>query len=402
MTTPHDGGWAAALRGQPLPAALLDLDAVDRNLETLLAPVRRAGKTLRVATKSLRCVELLKYIAKKGGPAVRGFMTYDAAETVFLADRGLDDLLLAYPTAQPCDADALAGLAARGTRVAVVVDDHAHLAALDRAARQKNTAIDVVIEIDMALRLAGGALHLGVLRSPVRTDDDVLRLAAATRRLPGVRFAGLMGYEAQIAGLPDRDPARPAMAALQRALKAVSRRSVASRRARIAQKLADHGLPPALFNGGGTGSVASTCLEPHITEVTAGSGFVTSHLFDRYDGLPLEPALFFALQVVRRPGPGVVTCAGGGYVASGAAGPGKLPRPWWPRGLRLVDLEGAGEVQTPLLVPDGVFLQIGDPVLFRHAKAGELAERFDRYLALRAGEPAQPMATYRGEGRCFL
>jgi D-serine deaminase-like pyridoxal phosphate-dependent protein len=393
--------WCEALGDTPLPAALLDLDAVDRNIETLLHAVRRSGKTLRVATKSLRCVELLRYIQRRGGAAVQGWMTYDASETAFLAERGFDDLLLAYPTTQRQDAEALASLAARGTKVATVVDAVEHLELLHRAAAGQATRIDVVIEIDMALRL--GPAHLGVLRSPLHAVEDVVQLAEATRRFPGVRLAGLMGYEAQVAGLPDRDPSVPAaQGAAQRLLKALSRRSIPERRARAAEALRRRGFELRLFNGGGTGSVGWTTHEPHLTEVTAGSGFVTSHLFDHYDHLPLEPALYFALRVTRAPRPGVVTCSGGGYVASGAAGPGKLPRPWWPRGLRLVEMEGAGEVQTPLRLPPGVHLPLGAPVLFRHAKAGELAERFPRYHFVRGASIEAAHPTYRGEGACFL
>lgn len=393
--------WRDALGATPLPAALLDLDALDRNIEALLRAVRRSGKTLRVATKSLRCVELLRYIARRGGAAVQGWMTYDAVETAFLAGRGFDDLLLAYPTVQRRDTEALATLAAQGKRVAVVVDAVEHLEALDRAACGAETCVEVVIEIDMALRL--GPAHLGVLRSPLRTVDEVVALAEASRRFRGVKLAGLMGYEAQVAGLPDRDPAAGAsMNAAQRALKALSRRVIPGRRGQIAEALRRRGFELRLFNGGGTGSLTWTLEEEHLTEVTAGSGFVASHLFDHYDGLPLDPALFFALQVVRTPAPGVVTCAGGGYVASGAAGPGKLPRPWWPRGLRLIEMEGAGEVQTPLRLPPGAALSIGDPVFFRHAKAGELAERFDRYHFVRSGRIEASHPTYRGEGACFL
>ncbi|MCS6900838.1 MAG: alanine racemase [Myxococcales bacterium] len=392
--------WCEVLGDTPLPASFVDLDAVDRNIETLLHTVRRSGKTLRIATKSLRCVELMRYIQRQGGAPVQGWMTYDASEMAFLADRGFDDLLLAYPTMQRQDAEALASLAARGAKVATVVDAVEHLDLLHQAAIKQATRIDVVIEVDMALRL--GPAHLGVLRSPLRFIEDVVQLAEATRRFSGVRLAGLMGYEAQVAGLPDRNPIAPAQGAMQRMLKALSRQVIPERRARVVEELRRRGFDLRLVNGGGTGSIGWTASEPYLTEVTAGSGFVASHLFDHYDNLPLEPALFFALRVVRRPAPGVVTCAGGGYVASGAAGPEKLPKPWWPSGLALVKLEGAGEVQTPLRLPPGLSLSLGAPVLFRHAKAGELAEHFPQYYFVRGRSIEAVHPTYRGEGACFL
>jgi D-serine deaminase-like pyridoxal phosphate-dependent protein len=76
--------------------------------------------------------------------------------------------------------------------------------------------------------------------------------------------------------------------------------------------------------------------------------------------------------------------------------------PALPEGLSLLDLEGAGEVQTPLRVPRGVDLALGDPVFFRHAKAGELAEHVNEYILVRGDVIAERVPTYRGLGKCFL
>ena len=93
-----------------------------------------------------------------------------------------------------------------------------------------------------------------------------------------------------------------------------------------------------------------------------------------------------------------MTCFGGGYIASGSPGPDRLPLPWSPGGLRLLDQEGAGEVQTPLAVPADVTLEHGDPVVFRFAKAGEPMERFAEVLLVKEGAVAERVPTYRGEG----
>ena len=114
--------------------------------------------------------------------------------------------------------------------------------------------------------------------------------------------------------------------------------------------LAAAGAPALeLVNGGGTGSLERTAAERAVTEVTAGSGLYGPTLFDAYRAFTPRPAALFALPVVRRPGAGVVTALGGGYLASGPADAARLPRPHLPRGLRLDRQEGAGEVQTPLI-----------------------------------------------------
>jgi D-serine deaminase-like pyridoxal phosphate-dependent protein len=387
--------YREAVSAEALPAALVDVDAFDANVRTLLEPLAGTGKTLRIATKSLRCPELIRRIRANGGEAVRGLMTYTAAETEYLAEQGERDLLLAYPTARAEDARAVARANAAGATAAVVVDSAEHLDVLAGAARERGTRVPVVLELDVAWRPLGAALHVGVRRSPLRTPSDVVALARRAASTEGLRFHGVMAYEAQIAGVPDEGAAVLAM-------KAASRADVAKGRAALAEALTGAGLSPGVFNGGGTGSLAACVREPALTEVTAGSGFVDSHLVDGYRGLHLRPAAYFALQVVRRPSGSIVTCHGGGYIASGRAGRDRLPAPALPAGLRLTSLEGAGEVQTPLELARGVELALGDPVFFRHAKAGELAEHFPEYLLVRGSRIEGRAPTYRGLGRCFL
>lgn len=390
-----------AVADERLPCAVIDLDAVDQNAALLNGIAREAGKTLRLATKSIRCPRLIAALLDGGKGTVRGLMTYTATETAFLVEQGHDDLLLAYPTAQRSDAAVLADLAAAGKDVSVVVDDVEQLDALAAAAQKAKTVLAVVAEVDLSYRPVD-SLHLGVRRSPLRTAADVVALAHQVRARPSLRLHGVMGYEAQIAGVTDNNPFSRALNAPKRAVKLLSKRPVATTRAQVAKALQQNGYSIRLFNGGGTGSLRWSTTEDALTEVTAGSGYVDSHLFSYYRDLRLVPAAFFALQVVRRPTADIVTCHGGGYVASGEAGPDRLPVPALPPGLKLLSFEGAGEVQTPVVLPAGTTVKLGDPIFFRHAKAGELAEHFAEYLLVRGDRVVERAPTYRGLGRCFL
>jgi len=155
-------------------------------------------------------------------------------------------------------------------------------------------------------------------------------------------------------------------------------------------------------NGGGTGSVERTAADPSVTEIGAGSGLYQPALFDSFRSFTGQPAALFALPVVRRPGPHAATLLGGGYLASGPGEHSRLPRPYLPAGLRLDRNEGAGEVQTPVLGAAGDPLRIGDRVWFRHAKAGELCERFNELHLIDGNTVTGTVPTYRGEGRAFL
>ncbi|MCC6525092.1 MAG: alanine racemase [Polyangiaceae bacterium] len=402
-----------ALRGEPLPLAFVDRDAFDRNLERVVATVAAAGPGLRVrvASKSVRSAALLRRLLERGGAALGGLLCYAAAEAEHLARvHGFDDLLVAYPVYQAVDAERLARLAAEGRDVKVAIDSDAGALRLAEAARRLGTVLPVVLCVDMSWRLAFGRVHVGVRRSPLHEVDEVVAAARRVAATPGLRFAGLLAYEAQVAGLGDANVHEPWLDPLKRLLRRGSARELGARRHAMVEALCAVGLPPGLVNGGGTGSLDSTVAATGVTEVAVGSAFYKPHLFDLYRApylRALEPACFFALEVTRAPGPGFVTCAGGGYVASGAVGRDKAPLPWLPAGLELLPAEMAGEVQTPLRRAGGPrsgasLPELGSPVVFRHAKAGELCERFVELCLLSEGRIVDRALTYRGEGQCFL
>jgi D-serine deaminase-like pyridoxal phosphate-dependent protein len=402
-----------ALAGERLPALLVDLEAFDRNLDRIVRLVAPSGLPIRVATKSVRVPALLRRLQKRGGGALRGLMAYTIEEAALLATQGFDDLFVAYPQTLRSDLDRAATLIARGVSLTLAVDAVPQLRRISEVGVAHGVKIPVALCADMSLRLLGDRVHLGVRRSPLATPEDVLAIAREATRLDGVTLVGLMGYEAQIAGLADDlpdDVTRWAKRSVRKASVAVVR----DRRAALVRALRDAGHTLSLVNGGGTGSLDSTTRDDVLTEVTCGSAFFKPHLFDGFTSphvRELEPACFFALEVTRVPGPGFVTCLGGGYVSSGPAGSGgraSAPIPWLPRTnppLELVSSEMAGEVQTPLRVgrvAGDIQLSYGDPVLFRHAKAGEIAERFTSALLVERGRVVERALTYRGLGACFV
>lgn len=393
--------YRAAIEGLPLPVAIIDLDAVDANVDHLLKSVKSKGKRLRIASKSIRCVDLLRYIMDRGGDCMRGVMSYAAREATFLVEHGFDDILVAYPTASVLDAELIAE-ANRSATVSIIVDAPEHLRVLEAAGHARSIRIPVTIEADAAYRPLGGALHIGAQRSPLRGAEAVFAFAAQIARYEHLKLHGIMAYESQIAGMQDDNPFAPLLNVPKQLIKRLARSPLEQLRLQIADGLRERGHTIEIFNGGGTGSLHWCSSEDALTEVTAGSGFVDSHLFDYYKDFDLTPAAMFAVQVVRKPTSGLVTCHGGGYIASGECGPDKLPQPYLPEGLSLTKMEGVGEVQTPLRVPAGVQIEIGDPVFFRHAKAGELAEHFTDYQFVRGDRIERTVPTYRGMGGCFL
>jgi D-serine deaminase-like pyridoxal phosphate-dependent protein len=388
------------------PFALVDLDAFWANADDL---VRRAGsKPIRLASKSVRCRALQERVLAR--PGFAGTLAFTLPEALWLAGHDTQDLVVAYPTADRRALVALAELTAErpATRLTVMVDSIEQLDLIDRTTGARgDVPLRVCIDVDAGWWVFGGRLRVGAKRSPVHTPEQAAALARAILARDGLRLVGIMSYEAQIAGLGDTPAGRPLRARAIRALQRRSARELAVRRAAAVatvEAVLREASAPALelVNGGGTGSLESTAAEAAVTEVTAGSGLYGPTLFDAYRAFTPLPAALFALPVVRRPGPGVVTALGGGYLASGPAEEARLPRPHLPAGLRLDRQEGAGEVQTPLLGVAADGLALGDRIYMRHAKAGELCERFANLYLLEGERIVEEVPTYRGEGQCFL
>ena len=379
------------------PFAVVDLDAFDANAAELAH--RTGGRaTIRLASKSVRSRDLIRRAAERQG--YHGILAFTLPEGLWLADDHAD-VVIGYPTA---DRTALKRLAAddrAAARITLMIDSAGQLDFIDEVAGSSRPGIRVCIDLDASLELAGGRLHLGPYRSPVHTPQQAASLARAIADRPGFELAGVMSYEGQIAGLGDNHPGSLVKRAALRAVQRLSARELAGRRA-AAVEAVEAIAALEFVNGGGTGSIEQTASEHVITEIGAGSGLYGPGLFDFYRRFRPQPAAYFVMPVVRRPATRIATVLGGGWIASGPPGADRLPTLSWPQGLRMSPLEGAGEVQTPVLGAAAQGLRLGDHVWFRHAKAGELCERVNVLHLVSGSQIAGQVPTYRGEGHAFL
>ncbi|WP_280900518.1 MULTISPECIES: amino acid deaminase/aldolase [unclassified Streptomyces] len=379
------------------PFAVVDLDAFDANAGDL---VHRTGgrATIRLASKSVRSRDLIQRVLKHQG--YRGILAFTLPEALWLAEDH-EDVVIGYPTADRTALQQLAKDERAASRVTLMIDSLAQLDFIDEAVGVAHPRLRLCIDLDASLELAGGRIHLGPHRSPVHTPHQAAALAQAIQSRQGFHLAGVMSYEGQIAGMGDNQPGSPLKRAALRAMQRLSARELADRRA-AAIAAVETVAPLEFVNGGGTGTVEQTSAEHVITEIGAGSGLYGPGLFDFYRRFRPRPAAFFVMPVVRRPTDKIATVLGGGWVASGPPGLDRLPTLSWPRGLRMNPMEGAGEVQTPVLGPAAHGLRLGDHVWFRHAKAGELCERVNTLHLVSGSEIIGQAPTYRGEGHAFL
>ncbi|MER7083664.1 alanine racemase, partial [Saccharopolyspora kobensis] len=194
------------------PFAVVDLDAFDHNAADLVR--RAAGRPIRVATKSVRCRELLGRALRT--PGFAGLMCYSLAEALWLHREGLsDDILVAYPTVDRGALRELAADPAAAAAIALVVDSPEHLDLIDDAVGTTRPDIRLCLEVDASWRPLPG-LHIGTRRSPVHSADQARRAAATIVRRNGFQLVGVMVYEGQIAGIGDAPGRRAAAVRLVR------------------------------------------------------------------------------------------------------------------------------------------------------------------------------------------
>jgi D-serine deaminase-like pyridoxal phosphate-dependent protein len=377
------------------PIAVVDVDAFDANAADLVR--RAAGKPIRVASKSLRVPALIERALARDGFA--GVLAYTLAEALWLHETGVsDDIVVAYPSVDAAALQRLTASPSAAAAITLMVDDPAHLDAVDATRASRAVPVRVALDVDAGLRLGGQ--HIGPKRSPLFDTADVLALARRVVERDGFRLVGVMTYEGQVAGVQDDVPDQRTKSLLVRRLKQASMAQLAVRRREISEALA--GLVDLEFwNGGGSGSVEATAADSAVTEIAAGSGLLVPGIFDHYASFEPRPAAFFGLRVSRKPLPTLATVHGGGMIASGATGADRSPVPWAPPGLHLTGLEGAGEVQTPLTGHPATLLAIGDLVWFRHAKSGELFEHVRDVHLVRGETVTDVVPSYRGCDRAF-
>jgi D-serine deaminase-like pyridoxal phosphate-dependent protein len=380
--------YLTAIGNPHQPTLFLDLNNFEANLNFFKN--NSNNKKIRIATKSIRCKELLKKILNYD-QVFQGIMTYDLREALWLRDEGFRDILMGYPTT---DLDSLKKLSQNPEHITLMVDLPEHLEIIHQLCQTYQTRINICLDIDLSLDLPG--VRFGVYRSKVNNVEKILHFLNLLKKYPLLNLKGLMGYEAQIAGVFDKN------SPLIRLLKKISVNQLRSRRKQLVDCLLSAGHHLSLINGGGTGSLHLTNQEDIVTEVTIGSGFFSPVLFDYYKDFSLKPSLFFTIPIVRNPLPDIYTCLGGGYIGSGSTDKIKQPNPYLPEGARLIKHEGAGEVQTPVYYNGAETIKVGDSIIMRHAKAGEVCERFEKILIIKNFEILESVPTYRGDGKTFV
>lgn len=369
-------------------------------LENITKVIQSVGnKKVRIATKSIRCTSILSFL-QQYDDKFDGLMCYSPYEAVFLSQKDFDNILLGYPIMDYEGIKQIAYEVSKKKKIIFMCDDVLQIDLIEHVAQELQVSLSICLDIDMSTKF--GPLHFGVRRSPITNVIQIDVLLKKFANNPYIKLVGVMGYEAQIAGVADNVPNMLFKNKLIQGLKKMSYKTIKHRREEIVKYIENQGFPLQLVNGGGSGSVHSTREESVITEITVGSAFYSPSLFMQYKEYDYKNAIGYALPIVRKPAKNIYTVTSGGFIASGSTNLDKQPTPIEPKGSSLLSLEGAGEVQTPVFYDGDEDLDIGDVILFQPSKAGEIAERFKNIYIIENNKIREQFLTYRGEGECFL
>ncbi|MBA4061407.1 MAG: alanine racemase [Verminephrobacter sp.] len=289
----------AALIGQRVdlidtPALVVDLDAMDRNIQRMADFARKHQVRWRPHAKMHKSAELALLLQRAGA---QGVCVQKVSEAEALAAGGVRDItitneVIAMPKLRRAARLATA-VASRGGRLGVAVDSAEGIERLAEAMAQSGSdaGMDVLVEIDV-----------GQGRCGVPPGDAALALALAVARHPRLRFAGLQAYHGRA----------------QHFASAAERREAIARTVQLAAQTRDlieaAGLPVPLVTGSGTGTLVNEAASGVYGELQAGSFLFMDADYARNERDPAQPAfehaLFVKTQVISVRDPHAVCDAG--------------------------------------------------------------------------------------------
>ena len=342
-------GYAIGRHRQELatPALVLDIDAAQRNIDTMAAGLAAiGGAALRPHYKTHKSPELARRQVQAGA---RGLSMATVWEALVLAGAGLDDLFVVNTVSHPAKVGPLVALA-RDHQVMVAVDEAGNAGALSAAAAGAGATLGVAVEVDT-----------GMDRCGVDSAAAAVALALTVAGLPGLRFAGVTGYEGHCSLTLDRD------------LRHKRQRAAMEFFVDIATQIEASGIPCPIRSAGGIATWNWTAAYPGVTEIQAGTYVV----MDNYHGQMVpgfEHSVTVQASVISRQSDKVIVDAGNKSVAA----PADVTIDGHPHEFFRFD-----EEHGIFSAPEGSSLRVGDSVALVPGYSPSTVNMYDAYFVVR-------------------
>lgn len=264
------------------PALILDMDLVERNIDTMQQLLAGTGQALRPHYKSHKCAYLAHLQMEAGA---KGITCAKLGEAEDLAACGIQDILIANQITDPAKIARLAQLALR-SRITICVDDLDNIAQISAAAKAANAVIHCYVEYEVGMQRCGA-----------QTPEEFLALADAVLNAGALRFDGIQAYAGHLSHEEDR---------------AARRLGAAGAEDRLRELLAfldSRGIGVSQVSGASTGTAEFKAGGSVYTELQAGSYLLMDGAYARL-GLPFQNALSIQATVISTAGGRIVTDAG--------------------------------------------------------------------------------------------
>jgi D-serine deaminase-like pyridoxal phosphate-dependent protein len=310
------------------PALLVDLDAMEQNLQTMALFFRGLPAKLRPHFKNHRVLELAARQMEHGAIGITCARLWQAER---LVNAGIRNVLIANELAGESPLQRFVELSAQAP-VLVAVDNASVVADMARLARNRGTDLNLLVDVDLGLKRCG-----------VRPGEGAVSLARVVVG-QGLKFRGIMGYEGHLQPLL---PGPEKQSIVKEAMKAL----VETR-----NQIEAIGIPVEIVSCGGTGDYAIAGSFPGVTENQAGSYLLMDSWYAPY-APDFKPALSVLATVISKtPGERIVVDAGVKAI-SGERG---LPSVKGVAGLKLKALHAE---HAPIeIVDSAVQVEVGDKI----------------------------------------
>src|SRR5207253_1316895 len=335
------------------PALLVDLDVMEANIARIVATCRAHGVAWRPHAKAHKTPEIAQMQLAAGAT---GVTCAKLGEAEVMAAAGIRDILIANQIVGPIKIGRLVDLADRADPI-VCADSIENLTELDAAFTRANKRLRVAIEVDIGMNRAG-----------VEPGAPVVAFAREIANRPGLRFVGVVGWEAHATTIGDA-------AEKERTVRAAVSLLTASARA-----CREAGYRVEVVSCGGTRTFPYCAQQPGVTEVQIGGAiFSDMHYLTHYQ-IDFMPALTVLTTVTSRPTPTrIVVDAGKKAMSGDAAAP-------EPRGLGAVAAMKLSAEHTKIeLQQPSAALRVGDRLEFIVGYSDTTVHLHEEIVAMRAG-----------------
>jgi len=279
------------------PALLLDLDRFEANVRRLAAAITAGGKDWRPHSKGHKAPWIARRQIELGAI---GVTCAKVSEAEVMVDGGVLSVLIANELASRRAVERAARLQERA-EVFICADDPFHVQLASDVATELGVEIPMIVDI-----------NVGMERTGVAPGPPALAIARAIDRAPGLRLAGIMGYEGHVlTAWPNEEKRDQTIAAIAGLIE--SRRLIE-----------DDGMAVGIVSGGGSGNYMFAASLDGLTELQAGGACLMDQFYGtlcHLDELGFEYALTILATVTSRPtSERVITDAGFKTLSAGEAG----------------------------------------------------------------------------------